>query len=182
MAIQVNAEGITHFLQTIDWQNPSWDLMLVIFFVISALLYGMSLGRDRLLVILMSIYMSLAVVQTLPQAVLSLQFEKFFAFHVTAFVGIFLVLFFFLSRSALLRTFGSKASQGKVWQVILLSILHVGLLVSVVFSFFPKEVLANFSPITQMIFTHEWGRFGWTTAPVLAMMLMKSKSQPPHVE
>lgn len=156
-----------------DWSSPSWDLFLILFFVVGALLYGMSLGRDRIIVILVALYMGLAVVQALPNAVLTVGLDQVYAFKLTAFVSVFVVLFFLLSRSALLRTIGANASEGRWWQTIIFSILHVGLLLSIVLSYLPPEGLSKFSPLTIMLFTKEWGRFGWIVAPVVFMLLIK---------
>jgi len=42
-------------------KNQHGDLFIILFFVIAAFLYGFSLGRDRIVAILVSIYMGLAV-------------------------------------------------------------------------------------------------------------------------
>lgn len=152
----------------INFNNPTWDTFVIIFFVIGALLYGLSLGRDRIIALLVSIYMALAVVNTLPQFVLDVRFNNQFTFQITAFVSIFVILFFLLSRSAL--TNWGPGEQGSFFQVILYSILHVGLLLSVSMSFLPENLLANFSSTMRQIFTGEWQRFGWIIAPIIAMI------------
>lgn len=158
-----------------NWTNPSWDLFLILFFIVGAFLYGISLGRDRIIIILVALYMGLAVVESLPQTVVTVGINKIYAFEVTAFVSIFIVLFFLLSRSALLRTIGSNATQGSLWQIIIFSILHVGLMASIVMSLIPPAGLEKFSDRTVFIFTNEWAKFGWIIAPVLAMLLVKPK-------
>jgi hypothetical protein len=161
----------------INWSTPSWDLFVIAFFIISAFIYGISLGRDRIIVILVSIYMSLAVVNTIPSAVFNIGIDKVHAFQITAFVVVFIALFFLLSRSGLMKTFGAMAAQGPFWQVILFSILHVGLLVSIGMSFLPEVALVKFAPITQTIFTNEWMQFAWVAAPVVAMLLIKPEEK-----
>ena len=158
---------------SINWSTPSWDLFIVAFFIVSAFIYGISLGRDRIIVILVSIYMSLAVVNAMPSAVFNIGIDKVHAFQITAFIVVFIALFFLLSRSGLMKAFGAVASQGPFWQVILFSILHVGLLVSIGMSFLPEVALAKFAPLTQTIFTDEWMQFAWIAAPVVAMLLIK---------
>src|SRR3990167_1770098 len=64
-AVQV-ANDVGKFLQSINWAAPTWDLFIVLFFIVTVFLYGMSLGRDRIIVILVSIYMALAVVSNAP--------------------------------------------------------------------------------------------------------------------
>src|SRR5687767_4847400 len=103
-------QDVIHWLQAVNWASPSWDLFIVLFFLVTVFLYGMSLGRDRIIVILVSIYMALAVVSNAPilgKLDATVNLGQFFAFRVTTFLGIFVLLFFLLSRSALLKTFGS---------------------------------------------------------------------------
>lgn len=169
------------FLQNINWAVPSWDLFIIIFFVVGAFLYGLSLGKERVIVILVSIYMALAVINTAPYLdklygrEININFGPNFAFKVTLFLGVFIALFFLLSRSALSRTFGS-GSTGSWWQVILFSFLHVGLLISVILSFLPLEAAEHLLPTTRHIFTSELGKFVWITAPIAAMILFKGKN------
>lgn len=154
----------------INFGNPTWDTFVIVFFVVGALLYGLSLGKDRIIAILVSIYMALAVVNALPQFVLNIRFNENFTVQITTFVSVFVVLFFLLSRSAILASLG-PGEQGRWWQVIIFSILHVGLLLSVTMSFLPLNILNNFSPLMRQIFTQEWSRFAWIIAPILAMII-----------
>lgn len=175
----MNAESFT-FVSQINWSQPTWDLFIALIFIVATFIYGISLGRDRIIVILVSLYMSLAVVNAAPfldllerqsQEVLS----KIFVFKITGFLGIFIVLFFFLSRSALLRTIASHDERGSWWQVVLFSILHVGLLTSVILSFIPHDAITRLAPLTQQIFTGHLGRFAWIIAPIIAMILVRKK-------
>lgn len=165
---------------SINWTAPSWDMFIVLFFLIAAFLYGFSLGRDRVIIILVSLYMALAVVNSAP-FIKNLNTEinvatSLFAFKISTFLGVFLALFFFLSRSAVLHSLSAGNAPGKWWQVLLFSVLHAGLLVSVVLSFLPQETLNYLSPLTRQIFTSEFGRFIWISMPILAMIGLKSKA------
>lgn len=164
-------------LSRINWASPTWDLFIVIFFLVTVFLYGMTMGRDRIIVILVSIYMALAVISNAPflnQLHADINISDFFALKVTTFLGIFVLLFFLLSRSALLKTFGGMAS-GSWWQVFLFSVFHVGLLVSITLSFIPSEAIGNLAPITQMLFASDGGKFFWIVAPIVSMVLIKSE-------
>lgn len=164
------------FLKNVDFQNPSWDLFIGLFFVIGALLYGFSLGRDRIIVIMVSIFMALAIVQAMPRFVVDIAFNGQSAFQVTTFISLFVILFFLISRSALLRTLGAGLSNGTWYQTVVFSVLHVGLLISITMSFLPENLLMKFTPQTQQIFTGEWPRFAWIVAPILAMIIFGGKS------
>lgn len=158
-------------LQKINIGNPTWDLFLLAFFVVGALLYGLSLGKDRIISIMVSIYMALAVVAALPDFVLNVKVNESYTVQITAFLSVFIVLFFLLSRQAVLNSL-APSGEGKWWQTLIFSVLHVGLLVSVTMSFLPAGMLAKFSSLTQWLFTNEWTKFSWIAAPILAMILV----------
>lgn len=169
----------TSFLNGLNWASPSWDLFIVMFFIATVFLYGMSLGRDRIIVILMSIYMALAVVSNAPiveKLTSNLTQSNHFTFRVTTFIGIFVLLFFLMSRSALQHTF-RELSFGSWWQVLMFSTFHVGLLVSITLSFLPAEAVAQLAPATREVFATDTARSIWMIAPVFGMAVIGS-SQP----
>src|SRR3990170_2171593 len=102
-------------IASIDLSRPSWDLFIILFFVAAAFIYGLSLGRDRIVVILVSIYMALAVVNYAPYlSSISGQvgIDSIFVVRISAFLLTFLGLFFMLSRSALMRTIAKPEDSG----------------------------------------------------------------------
>ena len=50
----------------IDWSAPTWDIIILIFFALSVLVYSFTLGRDRIVAILIATYLALAVTTNLP--------------------------------------------------------------------------------------------------------------------
>lgn len=169
-----------NFVASIDWSKPSWDLFIILFFIVAGFLYGLSLGRDRVIVILISVYMALAVVNSAPfignfQADIGI--DQFFAFRISTFVVVFILLFFMMSRSALLSTIASSDTRGSWWQVLLFSFLHVGLLISITLSFLPPSAATHLAPLTQKIFVQDIGRFIWIVAPIVAMVLIKGGAE-----
>ncbi|MFH2062834.1 MAG: hypothetical protein ABIJ46_01625 [bacterium] len=171
-------DGLVGYVSAVNWATPTWDLFIVIFFVVTVFLYGMSLGRDRIIVILVSIYMALAVVSNVPVVSSSsgsanVLVGNLFVLKVTTFLGLFILLFFLLSRSALMRTFGNLAN-GSWFQIFLFSIFHVGLLVSITLSFLPPDAANNLAPLTRTVFASDWAKFIWVVAPVASMMVLKA--------
>jgi hypothetical protein len=173
-------EPSTSLFGQVDWSNPSWDLFIILFFVVAAFLYGLSLGRDRIIVILVSIYMGLAVVTNAPflrdasfQSNINNTISQLFVVKISMFIIVFVLLFFLLSRSALMKTIASADQAGSWWHVFLFSFLHVGLIISIVLSFLPPEAASNLAPLTRKIFTSDIGRFCWIVGPILAMILVR---------
>lgn len=160
----------------IDWSRPTWDLVILLFFIITVVVYSFTLGRDRIVAILISTYLSLAVASNLPfadeinQAISN---SGLFAFQVSAFLAAFILLFIFLSRSSLLQSITNLG--GSWWQVILFSLLQVGLLMSVILSFLPEAALTSLSDFTKLIFLSELGRFCWIILPILALVFVRGR-------
>lgn len=168
------------FIANINWSSPSWDLFIILFFVIAALVYGLSLGRDRIIVIMVGTYMALAVVNNAPFINTASQLlpreigiQDLFVFKISSFLGAFVLLFFLLSRSALLKTLAGTESVGSWWQVFLFSILHVGLFISIALSFLPSQSLSVFSAPIRDVFVSDPARFFWIVAPIVLMALIK---------
>jgi hypothetical protein len=161
-------------IHQIDLSSPTWDLFILLLFVIGVLLYGITMSRDRILVTLISMYMSVAVIYNVPYlAQGGLGVGETFSLKVIVFIFLFIFLFYILSRSPLLYALGGQG--GSLFQTIIFSLFHVGLLVSIILSFLPTNVLNAFAPITRMIFVSDFGRFFWTALPILTMALMKKR-------
>ena len=162
----------------VNWAQPTWDLFIILFFVAIVFFYGIMLGRDRVVVILVSIYMALAVVSNVPViGQLRETVDDGFATHrILAFIGIFALLFFLLSRSAVMRSFNSLGT-GSLLQAMIFSFLHVGLLISVTLSFLPPEAIGGLANFTQGMFVSDFGRLFWITTPILGIVALKGNSQ-----
>lgn len=162
------------FITSLNWANPTWDVFILLFFVVGALLYGLSLGRDRVIVILVGIYMALAVVTNAPiLTTLNVAFNlnDNYVLKISFFLGIFVVVFFLLSRSALLKTIGGSGRPGSWWQTIIFSILQVGLLISVTLNFLPREMTQGLTEVTRNIFMSDQGRSAWMILPIVFMIV-----------
>lgn len=170
-----------NLLSSINWSSPNWDTFILLLFIIGALLYGLSLGRDRVIVILVSVYMALAVVANAPVLrdlnLLQLSLNDNYALKIGFFLGLFVALFFLLSRSALLRTIGAGGAPGTWWQTIIFSILQVGLLISITLSFLPPEATNALTQLTRDIFLSYWGKSAWLILPVVFMAIAPRNKQ-----
>ncbi len=175
------AVGSANIMQNIDWTRPTWDLFIILFFIVAAFLYGLSLGRDRIIVILVSIYMSLAIIEHAPflnsewlHNLINGIVNQFFVFQISVFLILFIVLFLVITRSALMKTIASSDTAGPWWQVLLYSVLHVGLLVSIVLSYLPADTVNEIlAPLTKQVFTTELAQSVWILSPVVAMIIFK---------
>lgn len=174
-----------NLIASIDWSTPSWDLFIILFFILASTIYGFSLGRDRIIVILISLYMALAIVNYAPflgKITTDVGITGAFVFQVSAFVASFLLLFFMLSRSALAATIGRNRADGPWWQIIVFSFLHIGLLISAVFSFLPASITDGLAPLTKQLFVNEMAVFLWIILPIIFMIMIRGRVRHDHKE
>lgn len=162
----------------IDWSTPTWDLMILIFFVISVLIYSFVLGRDRVVAILISTYIALAVTTNLPfmdDLASMINQSGTFTFQVSSFIIVFGLLFFMLSRGSIIQSLSNLS--GSWWQVVIFSFLQVGLMASIILSFLPKQAVNNLSDFTQNVFVSDIGKFVWIILPILALSSFKGRTR-----
>lgn len=171
------------FLTGLDFNTPSWDLFIFLFFIVATFVYGFTLGRTRIVLLLISTYMALALLRAWEVANaantqgLTVGASPFFIVQITAFLGAILLIFFFLSGSALRRSLGTEEVHGKAWQIIALSILHAGLLIASILSLVPVAERSALLSATQTMFATNTALFVWTIAPIIMMMFIKDPKE-----
>jgi len=124
------------------------------------------IGRFRLHNALINIYISFAVLQVAYDEVLV--FGKF----MPLLLFLILVVFLTLVDSNLFDIHFSGAGLA-IWQVILLSFLEAGLLVSIVSSLVPqKQMLKYISANSLEYFVSPWAGIFWMVVPILFLAMV----------
>ena len=159
-----------------------WDLFLILIFLIAVLVYGFFLGRNRMIILLLSSYFSLAIVQVLPWSRLTslgwlgIDQGPSASLQIIIFLAVILFFYFLIPRSVLSSSLRiRKRGEAAWWQLFILSIAQVGLLAMVIISFLPTEALANLSLPVKRIFIGSEAQFVWIALPILAVVLMRRK-------
>ena len=157
--------------QASSWATPSWGLFTFVLFFATILIFVLALNRERLFLILISTYVTAAVIYLVEPL------ENFFfksQFHFLAkilFFIIFLLLVILLfSHIYLIRNakFFEKATQ-----IVWFSVLEAGLLFSLFFLIFPAEIQAHFSFFIRSVFASSFARSVWTILPILSLIFLK---------
>lgn len=178
-AINLNFLGNVGFANMVNLTHPSWDLVIGVLFIVVALIYAVSFGRNRAIIALVSIYMGFASVVMFPikQFKLADIFLQGFYFDLIIFSFFTVLSFLLLSNSFLRRIFGyARVREGKWWQIFLYSFLHIGLLLMIILSFLSEEAVGNLSPITTILFTTSWAKFIWIVLPIAALFFIRKES------
>lgn len=163
----------------LNLSHPSWDLFIGALFIIVALIYAITFGRNRAIIALVSIYMGLGAVIMFPLAKFKLAdiFLEGFYLNLLVFSFFTIMAFLLLSNSFLSRIFGyARVKEGKWWQIFLYSFLHIGLLVMIILSFLSEKAVVQLAPITTFLFTTSWSKFIWIVLPIAALFFIRKES------
>ena len=162
-------------VRTFDWYSPSWDLFILLFWLVASVIYAFSAGRGRILTILVSVYMSQLLVKEMPflaNAVSSnLNVATGTLQQLIAFVVLFIVLFIFLGRYAF-----KSSADGRQFSALgfglVFSVLQIGLLINIIANYLPEHVQYSFSPLVQFVFLHPNASFVWLLLPVVFLIVL----------
>jgi len=158
--------------------TPSWDLFLIIFFIVSTG-YGFVLQRDKVIVTLLSIYAGVVIANILGDPMkLFFQGDKTVAnqIFIKANMSPFTIQAMLFAVTTVLVSarsgIGSRSSKGALstFELALFSFLNSTLILAAVFSFMTPEMRGNFiqtSKIARMIIENQsW----WFIAPIIALI------------
>jgi hypothetical protein len=169
------AATVSTLIHNFNWRSPSWDLFILLGWVVVSVVYSFAAGRGRVVNILMSIFISKLLVAEAPflsdglnkklnLSLISLQ-------HLAAFVGLFLILFMLMGRFVF-RTSADNRSPVSMFFSVIFSFLQIGLLINIILTFLPAGTQQNFSPLIQLLFIKQPASFVWLIAPVLYLIIL----------
>ena len=165
---------IQNAINSINWTFSSWDLFVIIVLVAGVFLYNTNLGRDRVFIVLISGYISLALVSkfSLAREVLGIQLDGSFVNSTAVFIGGIILLFFVFLNSSFTSVF-DRGPRGSWFQTAVVSFLQIGFMISVIVSFLSPEETAALSNFIKFFFIENQAQFIWLVSPLLAIMIFK---------
>jgi len=170
------------FLAKIYWFTPTWDLFVILFLIVAAFLLGLTIGRNKIIILLISTYIAIVVINFFPfSEVFEIpKTDENFIYPIVIFIAVVFIFFVLLCNSAFKKVL-RKTGDKSIFQIVLFSLFCIGLILSVILSFFPKNLVATFNPITQKLFMIELSRFLWALVPVLGMAILRKGRKPRRV-
>jgi len=150
--------------------NPAWDVLLLLFFFFSVFVYGLVVGRNRIIVLLLASYPAALINEYIPYPknflnnlnVVQTIFLKAFVFFVLA-----IFVFLIFKRSG----FSRKELNKKTGQVLFLSFLNVGLWANIIFGYvlnFNAELI-KLAPLNLLLFGSTPAHFIWLVLPIIVL-------------
>lgn len=161
-----------------------WDIFIIFIALIAIFIYGFVLGKNRMILILLSSYFSLTIMKFLPWERLAainwlgIGSSPAPSLKMLIFLSLILFFFIFIPRSILSSVLRIRKRGEASWvQLLILGILQVGLLISIILSFLPNQVTSEITPLINRIFLSAGAQFIWITLPLLVITLMKKQKK-----
>jgi len=165
-------------IANVTWFTPTWDLFIILSLVVAVFLLGLTLGRNKIIIFLISIYIAIVVITFFPFGSIfdNANTDNGFIYQIISFLGVVILLYILLVNSVLKRAF-RKTGDRSIFQIAFFSLFCIGLILSVVLSFLPKDWTRAFNPLTQKLFITEISRFLWALIPVLGMAMTRKRKK-----
>lgn len=147
----------------------SQDVTLLLVVVFVSFLFGMFVGRYRLITVLINIYITLALLYSVPEKYL----ENYSAQLI--FFSSLLIVLTFLGKK-LFDISISGAGSGFMWRVFVMSFLEVMLIISIALSILPKkEALGYVSSKAFLYLASPNAQFIWLAIPLIFIFVIHKK-------
>lgn len=142
-------------------------MFLVIVF--ASFIFGMLIGRYKLVTVLINIYVAVALLSVLPEKLFSDYYYRLILFF-----AIIAGLTFLGKKMFEVPIFGSGKSF--LWRVFAMSFLEVMLALSMALSIAPKKEALNYISLTSYnYFVSENALIFWMLAPLVFMFIIRKK-------
>jgi len=162
-------------LASVSLNITSWEMIVFLFLFAGGFLLGLMLGKDKLFLMLLGSYISSAILSIVPIKKLLPDFfkaEENFVVMIVLFILIIGIVYFLFSRSILK---GKKKINRSIFQVFFYGIFLVGVVVSMIFSFLPTDLISQFSGLPLEIFNTTLARIIWFVIPLIFIGIFRGK-------
>ena len=144
-------------------QQLTQDVSLVLIILLASFLFGMLVGRHRIMAVLTSTYVSFALISVTPISIWPNYSYKFFAF-----LGILAILT--IANRRFLDVYFPGTGSSFLGKVYFISFLEIVLILSIGLSFLPtKEALSYVSSNAYSYLVLGWAKIVWMVAPLVFM-------------
>lgn len=158
--------------------NPTPYFLILVFIFLTIFFYGMKSGRGRLILMLLGLYVTVVLTNLFPYREYLLKTvpteEPYFIE-----LGLFLLAFFLVLLLLLhspLRSMAVK-SKGHIFQVLILSVLILGIFVSHLTVSLPAEYSDKLNHPVFAYFRSETAQFWWALLGVAFLAVLRRKGE-----
>lgn len=150
-------------------QSLTQDITLALIVMLVSFVFGMFIGRYKLITILINIYVAFAITSVVP-----VRYFPEYTLKLAFFLASVMILTVVSKR--LFEVYFSGSGSGFLWRVFVMSFLEVMFLISVVFSIIPEKVALGYvSASAYGYFTSDIMRLFWMAVPLVFLVMIHKR-------
>jgi hypothetical protein len=155
----------------------SWEVAVAGFFIFAIFFYGLSIGRGRLLLFLISIYIAKLLVDSFVYVDLLNDIFKgrLFSAYLVLFIVSYILVFVILDRSILKIRLSTK--EFPIGKLLILSVLIVILLANVVFTYLPSDIAIGIKDGVAGYVVGDTAFFWWFLISLFSLLMLRRKKK-----
>ncbi len=164
------------FTGSIGLSRLNYGWLIILFFVFSIFLVGLSLGRSRILLLLICLYVAAFLESHFIYFDKLLEMMKGrpeFWLHIGLFWVIFIIGLAILNRSALKQSLTLRETS--FFPIALIAVLAIGFLASLMAAYLPPEIVNNLPAGVVKLFGTKNAQFWWALAPLIILLFMRRR-------
>jgi hypothetical protein len=149
--------------------SVSQDVTLLLVIALVSFIFGMFIGRYKLITVLINIYVSIAIVAAVPR-----EYLKDYTYELLLFFALLITLTIVSKR--LFEIYISGSGSGFLWRVFAMSFLEVMMLISITASIAPKSKALEFvSASSYQYLASDIARLIWLVIPLVFMFVIHKR-------
>lgn len=154
----------------INLTTPSWDMFVILLVVVLALIYSALLGKNRIIVFSLALYIAFALSQLVSETPWGDMFfgSAKFSLQSIVFAGLSLILFLVLPK-ILPGKLGESARRRKFWPGVIVGFFHVGFLFGLILRFLPQDFVGQWLPLSQQVLAAPIALLAWGVLGIITV-------------
>lgn len=173
--MEIQIDHISELIKNFNWHQPSWDLFIILFWLIAGTIYAFATGRGRVISMLLGLYaaklftLQIPGLESFAKQKLPPQYSPYA--QLVVFASVFLILFLYLSKYTFQSAVDRKHMKGFIFSLGF-SFLLVGLMINTVISLLPVGYVSKLTPLIQYVFTQPVANILWLVSPVIFLVFL----------
>ena len=152
-------------------------LIVVAFFIFSFFIIGMALGRSKIMISIVSLYIAYFLENTFPyQKEVSSYFSNYdpYLIRIVLFLIFYILILLFLNKSVLRSRF--SVMETPFFTILFISLIKAGLMISILLTYVPTDVVRSYSSLLLDYFGTSNARFLWAVLPIISFIFVRRRS------
>jgi len=152
--------------------NLAGELSFLVLFFLLSVVFGMLIGRFRLINVLINIYIAVAILTVIPKEIIRpYSLATLFIFLVT-------IIALIMVDSHLFDIHIAGSGGSFFWRLFVMSFFEAGLIFSVLLSFWGAKITSDFfSENIYNLFASSYSRIFWMLAPLFVLFFINKKEK-----